>query len=822
MLPDRTLFRTYATLCAILIAFTVDVAEAKASAYETTRANAEAEASAHTTTGANAEVEDSADNIGAEADAQVPASARAAASSPGESERRDPTGAMAGTVVDPDGRPVAGAEVLLTNAASVAFRTRTDPEGRYELTHLPAGRYEVTVALEGFRADPRTVAVDGDEARGIDLRLHVAAVSESVVVSASQLDVPLSHVAESATVISRRDMTARQMETVADALRLVPGIEVAMNGGRGSVTSLFARGGESDYTLVLVDGVRSNAFGGGFDFSQLPSANIDRVEVVRGPGSALFGSDAIGAVVSVTTRQGGKPRVSASIEAGRLATRRLTASTSGSHGSWSWGGGAERISTDGFTGTAPASGERVSNDDYQANQATGTATWRAAGGTQVAFNGSWNKSDRGFPGPYGSNPIGAYPGVDRVSRGVVETREAASTVVAPLAHGRVRQHAQVTWFDLSSDFTSSYGLSASGTRRLSARSQTDVLLSDSTRLAAGIDVQHERAENDFITGTASAPVPIVRDLVGVFAEVRHQRGSRLTLAGGLRGESVRRDALDGSPNPYSPRPPFPADTARALNPKGSVAYLLHANGRAGGVRPSWIRLRGSGGTGMRAPDAIEIAFTDNPHLLPERSRSGEFGIESAFASGGAVVEATYFANRYDNLIVAVGPSMVNASQYKTDNIANARAQGVELSTRVRTGWGLEAHVAYTWLDTEVLAVDRAGVAPPPFHVGDPLLRRPRSLGSVDLLLARGRFTAYSQVGARGRTLDIEPNYGAYGGLFWNPGYATVRCGAAWRIAPALEVFGRVDNLFDRRYEETFGFPALGRTAMAGVRIAASR
>jgi outer membrane cobalamin receptor len=791
MLPGRILFRTYPFLCAILIILTGTVGKA------------------------NASPGPSALGFGPSAFEHESLESRA-------ESRPNESGAIAGTVTDPDGRPVGGAEVLLTRAASVALRTRTDADGRYELREVPPGRYEVTVAREGFLADPREVTITSGDARHVDLQLHVAALSEAVVVSASRLDVPLSLVAESATVISRRDMAARQIETVADALRLVPGIEVAMNGGRGSVTSLFARGGESDYTLVLVDGVRANAFGGGVDFSQLPFANVDRVEVVRGPGSALFGSDAIGAVVSITTRQGGKPSLSASLEAGSLATRRLTASTSGSHGAWSWGGGVQRIATDGFTGTAPATGERVTNDDYRANQATGLATWRAAGGGEVAFSGAWNTSDRGFPGPYGSNPIGAYPGLDRVSRGVVGTREAASSVVIPLARGRVRQRAQVSWFDLSSDFTSSYGLSASGTRRLAARSQTDVSLADSTTLAAGVEVQHERAENDFITGTSSTPVPIVRNLVGVFAEVRRQQGSRLTLAGGVRAERVHRDALDGSPNPYSPRPPFSADTARAVNPKASAAYLLYANSARGGLSPSWVRLRASGGTGMRAPDALEIAFTDNPHLLPERSRSIEAGVESGFASGRAVVEAAYFANRYDNLIVAVGPSMVNASQYKTDNIANARARGLELSGAVRTGWGLEARAAYTWLDSEVLAVDRAGVAPPPFQVGDPLLRRPRHLGSVDILFSRGKLTAYSQVGARGRTLDIEPNYGAFGGLFWNPGYAVVRCGAAWRLAPALELFGRVDNLFDRRYEETFGFPALGRTAMAGVRVAAGR
>jgi len=298
----------------------------------------------------------------------------------------------------------------------------------------------------------------------------------------------------------------------------------------------------------------------------------------------------------------------------------------------------------------------------------------------------------------------------------------------------------------------------------------------------------------------------------------------------LRVENVTRDALDGSPNPYTPRPPFPADTARAINPKASASYLVY-QGPAGAtrpsllqlVRPAWLRLRASAGTGMRAPDALEIAFTDNPRLKPERSRSAEVGLESALAGGQAVVELTYFSNHYDDLIVAVGPAMRDASQYRTDNIANARSEGLELAVRLRPSRGLDAHLAYTWLDTAVLAVDRSsGQAPPPFQVGDYLLRRPRHQGSVDLVFARGRLTAYWEVGARSRTLDVEPTYGAFGGLFWNPGFTTVRCGASWRLVRAVELVGRVDNLFDRRYEETFGYPALGRTIMVGVRVAAGR
>ena len=239
--------------------------------------------------------------------------------------------------------------------------------------------------------------------------------------------------------------------------------------------------------------------------------------------------------------------------------------------------------------------------------------------------------------------------------------------------------------------------------------------------------------------------------------------------------------------------------------------------------PVSARVHASAGTGIRPPDAIEIAFTDNPYLKPERSRSAEIGFDRTFAGETALVGATAFVNRYDDLIVAVGPAFHDASQYRTDNISNAASHGVELATGVRSSWGLDLRLTYTWLHTDILAVDSGhGQAPPPFTVGQPLVRRPTHQGSIDAVLTRGRLTAFAQLGARGRVLDVEPNYGAFGGLFYAPGYAVVGAGATVRVVRSLEVFGRVQNLLDRRYEETLGFPAPARTVMVGVRVASRK
>jgi outer membrane receptor protein involved in Fe transport len=244
-----------------------------------------------------------------------------------------------------------------------------------------------------------------------------------------------------------------------------------------------------------------------------------------------------------------------------------------------------------------------------------------------------------------------------------------------------------------------------------------------------------------------------------------------------------------------------------------VAYLLRDGASAS------TRLRASAGTGIRPPDAFEIAFTDNPALKPERSRSVEVGLTQRLRPLDVTVQITGFHNRYDDLIVAVGTSLRDASRYRTDNVSNARSRGLELAADWRASWGLQVRGAYTWLDTEILAVDGTSSAPPPFAAGDRLIRRPRHRGGVAVQFSHGALTAFAEASSRGRTRDVEPNFGASAGLFDNPGYMVVDAGASVRLSRGIDVFGRGLNLLDREYEETLGFPAPGRGGMIGVRVA---
>ena len=289
---------------------------------------------------------------------------------------------LSGRVTDPDGRAVANAELILTGVAAVPLRARSDNEGRFVITGLDAGRYRITASAPGLVSD--AVAIDITSApASLDISMHVSAIAETLVVSAAQIDQPLSRIPDSVTVIPGSEIEAKQQFTLAAALRSVPGLTLQQNGGPGTVTSLFTRGGESDFTLVLVDGIRVNSFGGGFDFSLLPLGDVDQVEIVRGPQSAVFGADAIGGVVHLTTRQGGRPTASGQIEGGGQATLRALGATRGAVGSWSFGVSGERNQSDGFTGIAPATGETVSNDDWEQSLAQGHFEWTRSAMTAV-------------------------------------------------------------------------------------------------------------------------------------------------------------------------------------------------------------------------------------------------------------------------------------------------------------------------------------------------------------------------------------------------------------------------------------------------------
>ena len=720
---------------------------------------------------------------------------------------------LAGRVSDPGGRPVANAELIVTGVAAAPLRARSGSDGRFAIAGLDPGRYRVIATAPGLVSDSIAVAVPAPAA--LDITLHISAVSETLVVSAAQIDQPLSRTPDSVTVIPGSEIDAKQQFTLAAALRSVPGVTLQQNGGPGTVTSLFTRGGESDYTLVLVDGIRVNAFGGGLDLSQVPLQDVDRIEVIRGSQSALYGSDAIAGAIHVITRNGGKPSASAQFEAGSREMLRGSGATTGELNGVRWQLGANRYEDAGFTGRA-SNGHTVSNDDSEETQASGSLGWRHLTlGSDLQGTLQYVDTERGSPGPFGSDPARRYAGVDTVARGTTKRVAGGLRLMQPWfgASSRIRQRVEFDVADYDLAFKSQFGTSEGNTHRAHARVQTDVSATAAFGVSGGIEWLGERGGSTFITsGPTSAATPVERGVLGVFGEARWNATDRATVSAGIRGERITRDALPGDPLAFQPRPDFPRETINSVNPKIAASFLL-AND---------TRLRGSFGTGIRPPDAFEIAFTDNSGLKPERSKSGEFGLSQTIADGAAQLDATAFFNSYTDLIISVGRTFAGSSRYRTDNISNARARGAELSAafRLNTAFGVRAN--YTFLDSEILAVNGSSSAQAPYSVGDQLLRRPRHSGAIDASWTRNAVSAFAQIQVRGETLDAEPAFGPSGGLYRNDGHSIVNLGGSWRPVKAFEVFVRALNLFDRAYEEVLGYPAPGRTAYVGARVAVGR
>jgi outer membrane receptor protein involved in Fe transport len=320
----------------------------------------------------------------------------------------------------------------------------------------------------------------------------------------------------------------------------------------------------------------------------------------------------------------------------------------------------------------------------------------------------------------------------------------------------------------------------------------------------GVAVGRESVKNSFITDAGFSSFPIERSDAAVYWENRFQFGEKLFLNAGVRGEWIRTPEIP--PDGFS-RPSFPSNRVASANPKVAVGYL---------AAPA-TRLHASAGTGIRPPSGFELAFTDNPRLKPERTRSFDAGVEQRLAGGRVNLDATYFYNRYYDLIVTLNGNLASLSHYTSDNLANSRAQGAEFSAGVRPSRSVFITGSYTLLETRILSVDGSSLAPSPFTPGQQLTRRPEHSGSFVATYARGRVAVDVTGYFRGQALYEEPSFGASNGLFWNPGFANVGLNLNYTVARGLTAYGHLRNALNQHYEEVFGYPSPLLNFVAGVK-----
>jgi vitamin B12 transporter len=594
------------------------------------------------------------------------------------------------------------------------------------------------------------------------------------------------------TVVTGEELRRQQIRHAADALRSLPGLVVSRGGGYAALTQVRIRGAEANHTLVLIDGIVANdTNNGAFDFSDLSADNIERIEVIRGPQSGLYGSNALGGVINIVTRGGRGPlELVARAEAGSFRTFDYALRASGGNDR-AWGSIAyhERHSQ----------GFNVAPFGFEEDGAT-LKTFNVKGGVRIAdglvvdfvLRHSDKRGDRDTEG----GPVGTLAvQVDDPTRfaskvflGGVNLRW--DTLDGHVTHILRTTRNETRILDLSPTFTTN---NVSLTSRYgylgTVRFDTPAL----AQLSHALTVLAEREQEDFTPQSD-------------FADGITRERSRFATALEYRAEMARRLALTGNVRHDD------NDTFRDFTTWRAAASLRLPEV---GLRP-----HASIGTGVKLPTMFENfglipgSFTPNPNLQPEESKGWDAGIELSLWSGRAVLDATYFEQDLRNKIngFAPGPGFT----FTAVNVpGTSRRDGVEVSARVALTPQLLLSGAYTHLT----AVDAGGLAE---------IRRPRHSGRADVtwLFGGGRGTATLTTLYNGAMDDTAFRIDGY--FFGFPittpertrleGYWLVNAAASYRVLPGVEVFGRIENLLNERYFEIYGFDTPGIAGYAGVKL----
>ncbi|MBZ5596419.1 MAG: TonB-dependent receptor [Acidobacteriia bacterium] len=694
-----------------------------------------------------------------------------------------------GKVVDPSGAVIPGARVAAVNRVGVMAQAVSDAAGAFQVSVADGIGANLLVTAPGFETKSVPLAQAGV------ITLAIAPQDDSVTVAGSTMDIPLSQQGSSVSIIPREEIAGRNEAQAIDLIRYLPGLSVAATGARGAQASVFMRGGDYDFNLVEINGVPIDWFGGIVDFAHVPTDFLDHIEVIRGPQSAVYGAYANSGVVNFVTRS---PQENAEFEAlaegGSHYERRFGLGGSGTLRGFGIGAYLSRLDDDG----------PVANGDYH-NQNLFLTLTHNTGRQSFAANGNFNASDVGEPGPYGSDPAHLFTGLDLISRSRVNLSNYGAHYQID-ATPRVRQELFASIFWSNSFYVSPYGDSYNDNYRGQLEERTVLSVTSHYTMAFGYAFAREELRNTYINDPSAGVFPLERNQQGIYWENRFEFGGRLFVNAGAREEIIQTGRI--AADPVVGRPEFPRDTILKLNPKLAVAYALREG----------TRLHVSAGTGIRPPSGFELAFTDNPRLQPERTASFDAGIEQRLFHNHVSLDATYFYNRYYDLIVVLGGSLTHLSSFQSDNLANSRAQGAEFAVRFRPARWISVAGAYTFLDSEILSLrGSTNLAPQYFVVGQPLARRPRHSGTMVATFSRGKLSANATGYFRGKALDVEPNYGPAYGVFYNPGFANFGLNVNYALTRGVTLYGNLRNALNWRYEEALGFPSPLLNFVSGVK-----
>lgn len=723
-----------------------------------------------------------------------------------------------GTLLDSTGAAVEGVIVAaqLEGVANAQLsRTTSSVAGAYTLT-IPPGRYRVSFERPSFVSRSFVVDLAPNQERRLDQNLALEPLSASVIVTAQSEPVLADQTTASISVVSKNEIDARQSVSLPDALLFVPGIAIGRTGPEGGTTSVFLNGGNSNFTRVLVDGVPINPPGGAVDFSALTVDNIDKVEIVRGAESAIYGSDAVSGVIQLFTHRGSTrtPEFSVFGEGGTFSTGRGGALLSGLLGKFDYSAGAAYFQSDG----------QGPNDAFLNRTLSANFGYSFSDTSQLRLTLRNNDSDAGIPGQTVFEPPSLYQHFDQhifnsgatwnfssgkhwhheISAGESYTRQHNDNPLQsffatdPNAFCPQTNPTAVATAEFC-DFT---GESRFQYNRVSGAAQTSYLLSN-FGVTAGYEYE---VENAFLS---SINVPHARrNSQAGFLDFRYRAHRRLSLDFGGRAEAN-------------------ANFGTRVVPRAGASFVVHYG------REFWgeTLLRGFYGQGLKEPRFDQIYgdnFGDfgNPSLKPEASKTWTAGIEQRFFVDRLRFSGEYFSSRFYDIVsfafcTAVTPTTNTCGVtipgappsfgffFNTDL---ARARGINFTGQASLTRWLNLAGNYTLDDTRVLQSPNA--FDPSELPGNHLLRRPVNSGSLTLNASIRRFG----ITLGGYFTGVRTDSDFLGlGFTRNPGYARFDIAAHYDLSYGVSLFARAANLFDKKYQDALGYPALGRDVRAGVR-----
>jgi vitamin B12 transporter len=699
---------------------------------------------------------------------------------------------LAGTLTDPSGAPVGEVQINAqpeTSSAGQHVSAVSSNDGSYSVS-LPAGRYRLRFSRSSFATREFVLTLASGESRVLNLHLDLEPLSSSVIVTGQTVPSSAQQTTAPTDVISRETIDNRQAVSLPELLEFSPGIAVGRTGPFGGTASIFLNGGNSNFTKVLVDGTPINPPGSAVDFSSVTTENIDKVEIVRGAESAIYGSDAVSGVIQLFTHRGDTrvPAFTVYSEGGNLASARGGADLSGILGKFDYSGAASYFQTDG----------QGPNDYFVNRTLSGNFGYSFSGTNQLHFSLRNNTSDAGIPGATLQAPPDLFQGYGQKIFSANARWEFASGT---------HWHHQLIGTD-------------SYTRQHSFANQGDTFPYD-TLLSfnrAAVNAQSSYVSRNFIAtagyqyevenGGVNFVLPghLRRNNQAGYLDFRYTPISRLTLDFGGRVEAN---------NSFG---------TRVVPLIGGSYALRYGNGFFGDTRYHAFY-----GQGIKEPRFDQTFGTDpcfpgNPNLKPEASKSWTTGFDQKLASDRWKLSADYFYTRFYDIVsfancvpgglCQVNPSCQfgNGAYFNTDL---AFARGVNLASEVRLRKWLFVDGNYTYDDTRVVKSENP-FADPALMPGNHLVRRPVHSGSFGVNLNYARvnwnFIGYF-TGVR-----TDSNF-ASSKPTTDPGYARFDMAANYNLTRGLFVTARAINLFDKQYQDAFGYPALGRFYTLGLRYA---